>query len=130
MDAVFFFFQRGYLILVPAVGVFGTFLQCFISLPLACKLVLSLAQRDFSLLHLLSDVLSEVDVRDSLLHHEVDRVDRVLDVFWLRAEKVTNYWYSIALLSLLDVLEVVHKTCDLHLMLIFCISKRLAKIHA
>jgi hypothetical protein len=61
------------------------------------------------LVELATDLLFEIDVSYSLLHHSVDRIESGLDIIWLCSEEVTNYWYAIALLSLLNVLEVVHQ---------------------
>ena len=71
--------------------------------------LLSFAERLLLLAEFSTDLSSEIDVTHPLLHHEIDRGDRLLDVFWLCAEEVTNRWNSIALLSLSDVLQVVHE---------------------
>ena len=80
---------------------------------------MALSELRFRLLHALSHVLPEIDVSDPLLHHEVDRVDCVLNVVRLGPEQVANRRHPVALLSLANVLEVVHEASDLHLLLVF-----------
>jgi len=69
----------------------------------------------------LSHILSEVDITDSLLHHEVDRVDGVLDVLGFGPEDVANSGHTVALLRLPDILQIVHQPSDLHLLFVFCV---------
>ena len=88
--------------------IFELLLQCLSALLLSCQLVLHLSELCLGLLHLRAHLLAEVDVAYSLLHHEIDRVDRVLDVVRLSAEKIANGWHTVALLRLPNVLQVVH----------------------
>ena len=106
---LFLLVLRGlHLVLVAILHVFELLLQRLCALLLPCQLVLGLSQLRLSLLHLGAHLLAEVDVANSLLHHEIDRVDRVLDVVRLCAEKIANGWHTVALLRLPNVLQVVH----------------------
>jgi hypothetical protein len=61
------------------------------------------------LVELAADLLPEVDVTDSLLHHGIHRVECGLDVLVFGPKKIANHWDAVALLCLLDVLEIVQQ---------------------
>ena len=63
----------------------------------------------------LPDLCSEVDVANPLFHHEVYRVDGLLNILWLCAEEVAYRWDPVALLRLLNVPQVVHEVLLLEL---------------
>ena len=67
--------------------------------------------------------MPEVDITYSLLHHEVDRVDSVLDVLRLGSEEIANGWDTVALLCLSDIFQIVHKSRHMHLLVIVSICQ-------
>ena len=70
------------------------------------------------LVKLLANFSPEVDVSHALLHQKVDGIDCFLDVVWLGTEQVADSWDTIALLRLLDVLEIIHQISFLNFTLI------------
>ena len=72
----------------------------------------------FSFGHFLADFLAEVDVRDALLHHEVDGADCLLDVSRRCSEEVPDSRDSIRLLRLFDIGDVVHERLYLQVLVI------------
>ena len=122
--ALFLLFQAFELIFILVIGVLKLLGECFVLLLFTSKLFLTLTHSRFILAHLLPYILSEIDVSHSLLHHEVHRIDCVLDVLWLCSEDVSNRWDSVALLSLSYVLKIVHESCNLHLLVVLCIRKK------
>ena len=119
MDPVFFLFGGFKCVFIPVICILSIFGEFFGSLLLFRKLVLALTQLRLRLLHALSHVLPEVNISDSLLHHKVHRVDRVLNVVRLGPEQVSDRWHTVALLCLPNIFEIVHETGNLHLLLIF-----------
>ena len=71
----------------------------------------------------MSDVLPEVDIAYPLFHHEVDRVDGVLDVLRLCSKEVTDGWDAVALLCLSDIFQIVHKSSYMQLLVVVCICQ-------
>ena len=59
-----------------------------------------------------ADLLPEVNVGNSLFHHEVDRFYRLLDVFGLGLEEVTDLRHAVRLLGLNDVIHVVRQALN------------------
>jgi hypothetical protein len=66
-----------------------------------------------------SDVLTEVDVRDPLLHHEVQRLDCILDVLRGATEEVAYGGHAVALLTLADVVLVILELLYAQRLLVF-----------
>ena len=123
LDSILFILGGLQLVLEAILCILQLLLKRLSSLLLTSQLVLSLTQTRLRLKHLLSHVLTEVDVSNSLLHHKVDGVDGVLDVLWLSPEDITNRWHTITLLRLSDVFQIVHQPGNLHLLFILGITE-------
>ena len=63
-------------------------------------LSLSINLSRLSRINLLPEVVSSLDVLDSLLEHEVDAIDGVSNVTRSSLEQITNFWHAVLLLSL------------------------------
>lgn len=109
LDSVLLLLYSLQLVFVLVFCILDGLVQLLGALLLPSELLLGVPQRCFCLGHPLTDFLTEVNIADPLLHHEIDRVDCVLHIFWLSSEYVSDCRHTIALLRLLDIFQVVHQ---------------------
>lgn len=117
-------FEFCFLVLDVVLELFVLLRELIVLLPRFYKLVLLFFDWELLLADLVSNVLFEVNIRHSLLHHKVNWLNCFFDVLRPRFEKITNRGNTVALLRLANVVQVVLETCDLGCLIVSLLVKR------
>lgn len=117
-------FEFCFLVLDIVLELFVLLRELIVLLPRFYKLVLLFFDWELLLADLVSNVLFEVNIRHSLLHHKVNWLNCFFDVLRPRFEKITNRGNTVALLRLANVVQVVLETCDLGCLIVSLLVKR------
>ncbi len=117
-------FEFCFLVLDVVLELFVLLRELIVLLARFYKLVLLFFDWELLLADLVSNVLFEVNIRHSLLHHKVNWLNCFFDVLRPRFEKITNRGNTVALLRLANVVKVILKTCDLGCFIVSLLVKR------